>query len=81
MKQHVRTTLDSLEKYKGYIQSALTYRLSNGPLEGMNNRIKLLKRIGYGYVNFWNLRARILMIVRALVSHQNKRNHFILRTL
>ena len=64
LKQHVRTAFNSLEKYKDYIQNALTYRLSNGPLEGMNNRIKLLKRTGYGYVNFWNLRARILMMVR-----------------
>ena len=58
------TAVNSLEKYKGRIQNTLTYHLSNGLLERINNRIKILKRTGYGYLNFWNLRARILMMVR-----------------
>lgn len=37
---------------------ALTY--SNGFTEGMNNKIKTVKRVGYGYRNFDRFRARIV---------------------
>ena len=33
-------------------------RLNNGYLEGMNNRIKVIKKIGYGYKNFYYFRNR-----------------------
>lgn len=35
--------------------------MSNGHLEGINNKIKTIKRSGYGYRNFKHLRARILI--------------------
>lgn len=38
-------------------------RLSNGPIEGMNNRIKNIKRISYGYYNFHNFRKRLMYII------------------
>ncbi|MDU3614646.1 MAG: transposase, partial [Enterococcus avium] len=31
----------------------------NGVTEGLNNKIKLIKRIAFGYRNFYNFRARI----------------------
>lgn len=33
---------------------------SSGAIEGINNRIKLIKRQGYGFTNFENFRARLL---------------------
>ncbi|MEG4582827.1 transposase [Microcoleus sp. MON1_C5] len=33
---------------------------TNGVMEGINNRIKLIKRQAYGFVNFNNLRERLL---------------------
>jgi transposase len=33
---------------------------SNGPVEGINNRIKLIKRRAYGYRNVTNFRNRII---------------------
>ncbi|MCX7711632.1 MAG: transposase, partial [Clostridia bacterium] len=33
---------------------------SNGFTEGINNTIKVIKRIAYGYRNFYNFRRRIL---------------------
>lgn len=36
--------------------------LSNGPIEGRNNKIKVLKRISYGLTNFEHLRKRIFLI-------------------
>jgi len=39
----------------------LATRLSNGFVEGKNNRTKALMRQGYGYRNRHNLRLRILL--------------------
>lgn len=45
-----------------YILNSLKYRhISNGPTEGFNNKIKVLKRISYGVQNFKYFRNRILM--------------------
>ena len=45
-----------------YILNSLKYRhISNGPTEGFNNKIKVLKRISYGVRNFKYFRNRILM--------------------
>jgi transposase len=35
-------------------------RTSSGVMEGINNRIKLIKRQAYGFLNFDNFRARLL---------------------
>ena len=35
-------------------------RTTSGAMEGINNRIKLIKRQAYGFVNFENLRERLL---------------------
>ncbi|PRY71608.1 ISL3 family transposase [Alkalibacterium olivapovliticus] len=61
LKRYIRTTMQTLEKYSGSISNSCTYTLSNGHLEGINNKIKTMKRSGYGYRNFRNLRARILI--------------------
>ena len=37
-------------------------RLSNGRIEGRNNKIKTLKKISYGLTNFDHLRKRIFLI-------------------
>lgn len=57
----VRTVLQTLEKYLKSIKNSFKYTLSNGPVEGTNNKIKNIKRSGYGYRNFQNLRSRILI--------------------
>lgn len=35
-------------------------RTSSGVMEGINNKIKLIKRQGYGFTNFDNFRLRLL---------------------
>ena len=42
------------------ILNAFKYGLTNGPTEGFNNKIKVLKRISYGMRNFRRFRTRIL---------------------
>lgn len=42
------------------ILNAFKYNYSNGPTEGKNNRIKVLKRVCFGFRNFDSFRNRIL---------------------
>lgn len=42
------------------ILNAFKYGITNGPTEGFNNKIKVLKRVSYGIRNFERFRTRIL---------------------
>lgn len=44
------------------IRNSLTVPYSNGPMEGYNNKIKTLKRVSFGFRNFTNFKARILLM-------------------
>ncbi|MFC4709050.1 transposase [Enterococcus eurekensis] len=57
-----RKKLYFLKKYKQGIQNAFELSYSNGVTEGLNNKIKLIKRVSYGYRNFYHLRDRIYII-------------------
>ncbi|MCC2094830.1 transposase, partial [Staphylococcus haemolyticus] len=46
--------------------------LTNGPLEGINNKIKLIKRVSFGYRNYDNLRNRIIITSRLFASTTKK---------
>lgn len=64
----LKKTLRSFRKYLPYIKNAFTYsQFTNGPIEGLNNKIKVLKRTGYGYRNFSHFRDRILLMTRLYV--------------
>ena len=53
------TTLDNWEEWiLNYFSSG---KITNGVVEGLNNKIKLIKRRGYGYRNNGNFRQRILV--------------------
>ena len=55
--------LQTLKKFLPYIQNTCEYpTLSNGPIEGINNKIKVLKRNAYGYSSFTHFRNRILLM-------------------
>ena len=60
--------INTMKKHKEYILNAIKYEYSNGSLEGFNNKIKLLKRVSYGYFSFSNFRLRILIMSRLFVS-------------
>lgn len=69
----MRRVLRTFKKYSPYIQNTLEYpRLTNGPLEGINNSIKTLKRVAFGYRNFAHFRDRILLMTR-LYQPQTKK--------
>lgn len=51
LQRHLKEIITSF-KYGDY---------TNGPVEGTNNKIKAIKRTAYGFRNFFNFRARILL--------------------
>lgn len=53
------TAIKTLRKYKRQIKNTMYYNgLSNGPLEGINNKIKVIKRISYGYRSLVTLKLK-----------------------
>jgi len=52
--------LHTLGNWRGEILNYFDYRITNGFVEGKNNRIKTIKRMAYGYRNLANFRLRIL---------------------
>lgn len=63
----MKTALKTFRKQSDYLVNALNFPYSNGKLEGTNNLIKVIKRIAFGYRNFYNFRARILLISNTMV--------------
>ncbi len=58
--EELRTLAKTLEKWKNEIVAYMRYRITNGPTEGRNNKVKTIKRQAYGHWNRVNLRSRIL---------------------
>lgn len=55
-----RTAANSIRHYRQYIQNSWKYGKSNGPCEGLNKKIKDIKRNASGAHSFTNFRKRIL---------------------
>ncbi|OPF86859.1 ISL3 family transposase [Vagococcus martis] len=49
-------------KFSQGVMNAFKYSYSNGFLEGINNKIKVIKRVAYGYRNFLLFKRRIFLI-------------------
>lgn len=52
-----------MKKHYNEVMVSLQTKLSNGPLEGINNKIKVIKRTAYEFRNFNNFFSRILLAV------------------
>lgn len=50
----------TLKNHLEYICNYFINKTTSGVMEGINNKIKLIKRLAYGFTNFENLRARLL---------------------
>ena len=53
--------LKTFKTWKGYVVNYFQGHYSNGIVEGINNKIKLIKRRAFGYVNFDNFRRRVII--------------------
>jgi len=58
--KHLSPFIQTVKNWKKNILNFITHRITNGVAEGLNNKIKLVKRIGYGMSSFVNFRLRIL---------------------
>ena len=66
--------LHTLGNWREEILNYFDYRITNGFVEGKNNRIKTIKRMAYGYRNMDNFRLRILA---ANPSHEATVSHLL----
>lgn len=69
----MRTTINTLKKYSKHIKNTLEYSYSNGVMERNNNTCKLIKRISFGFRNFKNMKARIMIITN--IFRKEKREY------
>ncbi|MDE6475247.1 MAG: ISL3 family transposase [Erysipelotrichaceae bacterium] len=65
---YMKTSIRTLKEYRPYILNSLEFPYSNGPIEGVNNLIKVIKRIAFGYRSFSNFKTRILLISNTMVK-------------
>lgn len=56
----LRTLADTLNEWRASIVAFMKYRITNGPTEGTNNKVKTIKRQAYGHRNRRYLNSRIL---------------------
>ena len=59
--EKMRVALKTLKKYMKYIKNMFETNITNGVIEGLNNKIKSIKRTAFGYSKFNNFKKRILI--------------------
>ncbi|WP_211236681.1 transposase, partial [Atopobacter phocae] len=70
----LKTVLRTFKHYNTYIQNTFIYpQLTNGPIKGLNNKIKVLKRNAYGYRNYSHFKNRILLMMRLYAPNHSSR--------
>ena len=72
LSNEMKTSLNTLFKYQDYIKNTIHSTYTNGVLEGINNKIKVIKRIAFGYRSFYHFKARILIIHKYTFTQKNK---------
>ena len=70
---YMKTSVRTLKKHLPFIENSLLYPYNNGRIEGINNKIKVLNRVAYGYQNFNNFKNRIMLHfkLRAIVNQKD----------
>jgi len=53
-----------LKAYLPFIQNSFIYSFNNGRIEGINNKIKVLNRVAYGYRNFSHYKKHIMIHIK-----------------
>ena len=59
--EEIRSAACTIRHWRSYIQNSWKYGKSNGLSEGLNNKIKVLKRVSFGLHSFNAFRRRILL--------------------
>ncbi len=69
--EEIRSAACTIRHWRNYIQNSWKYGKSNGLSEGLNNKIKVLKRVSFGLHSFDAFRRRILLTCGRLRLSQN----------
>ena len=73
--EEMNNAASTIENWLPYIvNSFIDKRFSNGFTEGLNNKIKVIKRVGFGYRNFNFFRLRIMYILNGKLSGITKKD-------
>ena len=67
-KDTFKNSFGTVYRWFGEITAYFENRTTSGVVEGINNRLKLIKRLGYGFRNFENFRLRCLMCWHLSIS-------------
>ena len=54
-------SIGTIVRWFGEVVGYFENRTTSGVIEGINNKLKLIKRLGYGFRNFDNFRLRSLL--------------------
>jgi len=60
--EHFSKAADTLDRHRQGLLSYFEHRISTGPLEGLNNKIKVLKRQAYGFRDMLYFKLRLYFI-------------------
>lgn len=63
-----KDSVGTIGRWFGEITNYFESRTTSGAVEGINNKLKLIKRSGYGFRNFTNFRLRCLICWRLSIS-------------
>ncbi len=74
---YMKTSIKTLKKHLPFIENSFLYPYNNGRIEGINNKIKVLNRVSYGYRNFGNFKNRIMLHfkLRAVINQKESLSH------
>ena len=59
--EEIHSAACTIRHWRGYIQNSWKYGKPNGLSEGLNNKVKVLKRVAFGLHSFESFRKRILL--------------------
>ena len=71
---YMKTSLNSLKSYQHYVHNLLESNYTNGLIEGINNKIKVIKRVAFGYRSFYHFKARIMIIQNYTLTYRKQKN-------
>ena len=58
---YYKKSVETIKRWLAFIVGYFEQRTTNGIVEGINNKLKLLKRCGFGFRNFINFKMRALL--------------------
>ena len=70
---YFEVALKSILKNIEYVDNLFNESYTNGAIEGVNNFIKVMKRVAFGYKSFFHFRNRILIARKMVVSKELKK--------